>query len=162
MKKTNAMRLLEGSGITFTIREYDTSDGQIDAVSAARKMGELPALVYKTLVTIAPDREYCVFVIPAESTLNLKKAARAAGKKSIEMLPAKQLLPLTGYLHGGCSPVGMKKAFPTWIDVSAKDKSYICVSAGKIGCNMAIAPHDLADFTGADFIDLCNEESTNA
>lgn len=157
MKKTNAMRLLENAGIAFKMREYDISDGRIDAVSAAQKMGETVDRVYKTLVAMAPDREYCVFVVPAEHTLNLKKAAHAAGKKSIEMLPAKQLLPLTGYIHGGCSPVGMKKQFPTWIDISAANKDYICVSAGKVGCNMAVNPRGLADFITANFAELCDE-----
>lgn len=158
MKKTNVMRLLDNAGIAFEVREYDTSDGRIDAVSAAQKMGETVDRVYKTLVAVANDRDYCVFVVPAEHTLNLKKAAHAAGKKSIEMLPAKQLLPLTGYIHGGCSPVGMKKQFPTWIDSSAANKDYICVSAGKVGCNMAINPHKLAEFIGASFAELSDKE----
>lgn len=157
MKKTNAMRLLENAGIAFEIREYDVADGRLDAVSAAQKMGEAVDRVYKTLVAVANDREYCVFVVPAEHTLNLKKAAHAAGKKSIEMLPSKQLMPLTGYVHGGCSPVGMKKQFPTWIDISAADKDYFCVSAGKIGCNMAINPGELSRFINADFAELCDE-----
>ncbi len=157
MKKTNAMRLLENAGIAFEIREYDVADGRLDAVSAAQKMGEAVDRVYKTLVAVANDREYCVFVVPAEHTLNLKKAAHAAGKKSIEMLPSKQLMPLTGYIHGGCSPVGMKKQFPTWIDISAADKDCICVSAGKIGCNMAVKPGELAEFIHADFAELCDE-----
>ena len=157
MKKTNAMRLLENAGIAFEIREYDVADGRLDAVSAAQKMGEAVDRVYKTLVAVANDREYCVFVVPAEHTLNLKKAAHAAGKKSIEMLPSKQLMPLTGYIHGGCSPVGMKKQFPTWFDISAADKDYFCVSAGKIGCNMAVNPGELSRFINADFAELCDE-----
>ena len=152
--KTNALRLLEAAGIAYTPYEYPTEDGKIDAVSVAEKIGAEPERVLKTLVTESPDREHFVFIIPGNAELDLKKAARAAGKKSIGMLRVKELLPLTGYVHGGCSPVGMKKLLPTWIDESAILFDRIFVSGGRIGLNLAISPEALAGFTSADFADL--------
>ena len=113
------MRLLEENSIPFVPHEYDISDGEIDGRSIARKLGKSNDEVFKTLVTQAPGPEYYVFVVPSAGELNLKKAAKAANVKSIEMIPLKKLLPLTGYVHGGCSPVGMKKKFPTLIDETA-------------------------------------------
>ena len=113
--KTNAVRLLENANIAFTAHEYDVSDGEIDAQSIARKLGVEGDQVFKTLVAETPDKAHFVFIVPAVASLNLKKAARAAGAKSIAMIKQKELLPLTGYIHGGCSPIGMKKLFPTFI-----------------------------------------------
>ncbi|MGE4564892.1 MAG: Cys-tRNA(Pro) deacylase [Victivallaceae bacterium] len=152
--KTNALRLLEAEAITFAPFEYDVSDDRIDAVSVAEKLGAPPEQVFKTLVTVSPDKEYFVFIIPGDAELDLKKAARAAGKKSIEMIKAKELLPLTGYVHGGCSPVGMKKLLPTRIDETAILFERIFVSGGRIGLNLAISPEDLAGFINAEFADL--------
>jgi Cys-tRNA(Pro)/Cys-tRNA(Cys) deacylase len=152
--KTNAMRLLESAGAAYHAYEYDISDGRIDALAIAEKIGRAPDEVFKTLVTETAAHEYFVFVVPATSELELKKAARAAGKKSIDLIPMKQLLPLTGYIHGGCSPLGMKKAFPTFIDESAILFDTICVSGGKVGLNLAIAPETLAGIIGAEFADI--------
>ena len=152
--KTNAVRLLESAGIVFTAHEYPVDDGMIDAKSIARKLGRTPDEVFKTLVAETPAHEYFVFVIPAAGELDLKKAAQAAQRKSIDMIPLKQLFPLTGYVHGGCSPVGMKKLFPTFIDETAILFEKIFVSGGKVGLNLEIAPEDLAGFVPAEFADL--------
>ena len=152
--KTNALRLLEGAGIPFLCHEYDVSDGRIDAVSIAEKLGEPAEQVFKTLVTEGPRREHFVFVIPGPATLDLKKAARAAGQKSIAMIPQKELLPLTGYVHGGCSPIGQRKLLPTFIDETAQLYDHICVSGGRIGLNLAIEPDALLQFVAAQYADL--------
>ncbi len=152
--KTNAVRLLENANIAFTAHEYDVSDGEIDAQSIARKLGVEGDQVFKTLVAETPDKAHFVFIVPAVASLNLKKAARAAGAKSIAMIKQKELLPLTGYIHGGCSPIGMKKLFPTFIDETAILFEKIFVSGGKVGLNLEIAPEDLAGFVPAEFADL--------
>ncbi len=152
--KTNALRLLEAGSIAYTPHEYSVDDGRTDAVSVAEKLGAEPERVFKTLVTISPDREHFVFIIPGNAELDLKKAARTAGKKSIEMLKTKELLPLTGYVHGGCSPVGMKKQLPTWFDESAILFDRIFVSGGRVGLNLEINPEALAAFLPAEFSDL--------
>ena len=153
--KTNALRIAESAGILLEAFEYDISDGRIDAVSIAEKIGKLPDQTFKTLVTEDPKHEHFVFVIPAPATLDLKKAAAVTGKKSIELIPSKQLLGLTGYIHGGCSPIGMKKLFPTFIDESAILFDHICVSGGRVGLNIAVDPEALAGLISADFADLC-------
>ena len=154
-EKTNAIRLLENGNVPFRFYEYDVSDGRIDGKSIAEKIGESPDQVFKTLVTQAPPgKDYFVFVVPASGELDLKKAAKACGRKSIEMIPQKLLFPLTGYIHGGCSPVGMKKQFPTFIDETAILFEEIFVSGGKVGLNLKISPEDLAGFVNADFADL--------
>lgn len=153
--KTNVLRLLEGAAIPFEWFEYDVSDGRTDAVSVAGKIGAEPEQVFKTLVvTGAVPRTYFVFVIPSVMTLDLKKAARAAGQKFVEMLPQKELLPLTGYVHGGCSPIGQKKAFPTFIDETAQLHDRIYVSGGHVGLNIRIEPDALRSFVGAGYADL--------
>ncbi len=154
ISKTNALRLIEAAGIEYAGYEYDISDGQIDALSIAEKINRSKDEVFKTLVTETPEHEYLVFVVPAAGELDLKKAARVSGKKSIDMIPLKKLLPLTGYIHGGCSPVGMKKLFPTFIDESAILFDTICVSGGRVGLNIAINPEQLADLIGAVFADI--------
>lgn len=148
------MRLLDEGNISFVPHEYDIADGEIDACSIARKLGKSPDEVFKTLVTEAPGPEYYVFVVPASGELNLKKAAKAAKVKSIDMIPLKKLLPLTGYVHGGCSPVGMKKKFPTFIDETAILFDRIFVSGGYVGLNLEIPPEELAGFVDAEFADL--------
>lgn len=152
--KNNAIRLLENAGIAFAAHEYDISDGEIDAQSIARKLGVEGDRVFKTLVTEDPDRRHYVFVVPAIASLNLKKAAKTAGVKSIAMIKQKDLLGLTGYIHGGCSPIGMKKLFPTFIDETAILFERIFVSGGKVGLNLEIQPEDLAGFVSAEFADL--------
>ena len=124
---------MEQAKISFTPYEYSVSDGKTDAVSVAEKLGVTPDIVYKTLVTVSDTHEHFVFVIPAALTLDLKAAARTAGVKWVEMIPQAKLLSLTGYVHGGCSPVGMKKRFATVIDSSAENFDTIIYSAGKIG-----------------------------
>ena len=154
-EKTNAIRLLENGNVPFRFYEYDVSDGRIDGKSIAEKIGESPDQVFKTLVTQAPPgKYYFVFVVPASGELDLKKAAKACGRKSIEMIPQKLLFPLTGYIHGGCSPIGMKKLFPTYIDETAILFDKICVSGGRIGTNLGLNPEELAAFINAQFVDL--------
>ena len=152
--KTNAVRLLESAGIVFAAHEYPVEDGRIDARSIAEKLGRTPDEVFKTLVAENPAHEYFVFVVPAAGELDLKKVAQAAGCKSINLIPQKQLFPLTGYVHGGCSPVGMKKLFPTFIDETAQLFDVIFVSGGKVGLNLEIPPDVLCFQCQARYADL--------
>ena len=143
-EKTNVMRVLEQKKIGYAAHTYDPGDGPPpDGLAVASSLGQQPAMVFKTLVTRGASGGYYVFPIPVAETLDLKKAARAVGEKSIAMLPAKELLPLTGYVHGGCSPVGMKKLFPTVFHESCLDCETICVSAGKVGFQVEARPADL-------------------
>ena len=151
--KTNAMRILEREGVPHTVHIYDPDLG-IDGVSVARQLGQDPQAVFKTLVTQGKSRAFYVFVIPGPQTLDLRRAAAACGEKSVERLPQKLLLPTTGYIHGGCSPLGMKKAFPTFIDETAQLFDTICVSAGKIGAQVELAPDDLLRLSGAQYARL--------
>ena len=151
-EKTNVMRLLDQAGIAYTPHYYDTALASGTEVASA--LGQSAECVFKTLVAEANTGEHFVFVIPAPETLSLKKAAKAAGVKSIAMLPQKKLLPLTGYVHGGCSPVGMKKPFPTWIDETALLTDAFFCSAGRLGAQLGIDPETLADYIGAQFADL--------
>lgn len=150
LPKTNAMRILETAGIVYKMHTYDTG-GEIDGVSVANKVGIDPKYVYKTLVTQGKSKAYFVFVIPVAAELNLKAAATAVGEKSVEMLHVKDLLAVTGYIRGGCSPVGMKKAYKTVIDRSAESLEKIVVSGGKIGFQIELAPADLARAARAEF-----------
>lgn len=142
-EKTNVMRVLEQKKIPYAAHAYACADGAVDGVSVANSLGQEPETVFKTLVTKGASGAYYVFDIPVAETLDLKKAAKAAGEKSVAMLPAKDLLPLTGYIHGGCSPVGMKKQFPTVFHESCLQQETICVSAGKIGFQVEVKPADL-------------------
>ena len=153
MLKTNAMRMLEKGGIKYTTHEYEPSKG-VGALFTAEYLGKSPEVIFKTLVTVSPTHEHFVFVVPATAELDLKKAAKAAGVKSVEMIAQKELLPLTGYVHGGCSPVGMKKAFKTYFDSSALNFDTICLSGGKIGLTLELNAKELADFINAGFADL--------
>ena len=150
-EKTNVMRLLDQTKIPYTPRRYDVSDGALDGATAARRLGVPPETCFKTLVTVGASRQNHVFVVPVERELDLKAAARAVGEKSIEMIRQAQLLPLTGYLHGGCSPIGMKKRLPTVLDASAEGLPQVTVSAGKIGRQVTLSPRDLAALLGASF-----------
>ena len=154
MTKTNALRILEAAGIPHLVRAYDVSDGKIDGVSVAAKIDRNPECVFKTLVTTGKTTGINVFVIPVACELDLKKAAVAAGDKYVEMIKSRDLEPQTGYVHGGCSPVGMKKTFPTFIEEAASLYETINVSAGRVGLQMELAPGDLAKVTGAVFWDL--------
>ncbi len=143
-EKTNVMRLLDQRRIPYEPHFYGDT-GAVSGTEVAAALGEDPAQVYKTLVTVGRSGEHYVFIIPVEQELDLRKAASAAGEKNIEMIKSKELLPLTGYIHGGCSPVGMKKPFPSFLDSSAEGKTVIFVSGGKIGCQIEISPEDLHD-----------------
>ena len=141
-EKTNVMRVLEQQGIPYTPHAYPT-DGPIDGVSVAGFLGQDVEQVFKTLVTKGASGSYYVFDVPVAENLDLKKAAKAVGEKSIAMIHQKELLPLTGYVHGGCSPVGMKKQFPTVFHETALLYGTICVSAGKIGHQVECDPNAL-------------------
>ena len=156
-EKTNVMRVLDQKKIPYTAHAYPTDEG-IDGVSVARLLGQEPERVFKTLVTRGASGGYYVFDIPGPATLDLKKAAKAVGEKSVAMLPQKELLPLTGYIHGGCSPVGMKKQFPTVFHESCLDFDTICVSAGKVGFQVETAPAELISLLRAKSADLTVEE----
>ena len=151
--KTNVMRILEKEKIAHQVHFYSPDTG-IDGVSVAKALNQDPQAVFKTLVTQGKSRAFYVFVIPVVQTLSLKRAANACGEKSIEMIPQKLLLPNTGYIHGGCSPVGMKKAYPTFIDETAQLFDTICVSAGKIGAQVELNPDDLLRLTNAQYVQL--------
>lgn len=152
-EKTNVMRTLEQKKIPYTAFSYDP-DGPIDGVSVAAEVGLDAASVFKTLVTKGASGAYYVFDIPVAENLDLKKAARAVGEKSIAMLPQKELLPLTGYVHGGCSPVGMKKQFPTVFHETVNELDLIAVSAGKIGHQVQVKPADLLNLLRAKTADV--------
>ena len=147
--KTNAMRMLEKEKVAYTFHEYPHDDGAIDGLAVAGKLGQDPARVFKTLVTQGASRAFYGFVIPVAAELDLKKAARAVGEKSVAMLHVADLLKTTGYIRGGCSPVGMKKRFVTVVDASAENWPTIMVSAGRIGAQVELRPADLLAVTGA-------------
>ena len=154
IEKTNVMRLLEQKRAVYTPHYYGDTDA-ISGAEVAAVLGQDPARVFKTLVTVAASGEHYVFLVPVERELDLKKAAKAVGEKSIEMLKSKELLPLTGYIHGGCSPVGMKKTFRTVIDRSAADVDAILFSAGKIGYQVETGLGELKKVIDFDLSDLC-------
>lgn len=157
-EKTNVMRVLEQKKIPYAAHTYDPGDGPPpDGLAVASSLGQQPAMVFKTLVTKGASGGYYVFPIPVAETLDLKKAAKAVGEKSIAMLPAKELLPLTGYVHGGCSPVGMKKLFPTVFHQTCLDHETICVSAGKVGFQVEVRPQDLMDLVRGKTADIIVE-----
>lgn len=145
--KTNAMRILDLRKIQYQTFSYETNDGKIDGVSVANKIGKEPEMVYKTLVSITPSKAIYVFVIPVENELDLKIAAKVAGEKKLELLPVKDLLTTTGYVRGGCSPIGMKKQYPTIIEQSADQLNEIIVSGGKIGIQLQLNVNDLIQTT---------------
>ena len=152
-EKTNVMRTLEQKKIGYTAHAYDP-DGPVDGVSVAQTLGQAPERVFKTLVTKGASGGYYVFDIPVAENLDLKKAAKAVGEKSVAMLPQKELLGLTGYVHGGCSPVGMKKQFPTVFHETAAQYDTVCVSAGRIGAQVECRPDDLIGLLRADTADI--------
>lgn len=148
--KTNAARILESKKISFSLIEYEFSEEEIDAVSVAKKISAEPERVFKTLVARGDKNGVNIFIIPGNATLDLKKAAICSNNKKIEMIKEKELLPLTGYIKGGCSPIGMKKNYPTYLDISALNFEYIFVSAGKRGMQIRISPRDLLTVTNAE------------
>lgn len=154
--KTNALRMLDKHKIPHTVLTYDHEDGQIHGTAVAVKVGRPPEAVFKTLVAHSGNKLF-VFVIPVGDELDLKKAAKAVGEKKIEMLPLKELLPWTGYIRGGCSPVGMKKLYPTFIHKNAETLEKMAVSAGQVGLQMELAPRELAGLVRALFTELVKE-----
>ena len=152
-EKTNVMRTLDQKKIPYTAFSYDPN-GPIDGVSVAAEVGLDAAGVFKTLVTKGASGAYYVFDIPVAENLDLKKAAKAVGEKSVAMLPQKELLGLTGYVHGGCSPVGMKKQFPTVFHETVNELALVAVSAGKIGHQVQVKPAELLDLLRAKTADI--------
>ncbi|MDR3201440.1 MAG: Cys-tRNA(Pro) deacylase [Spirochaetales bacterium] len=153
-QKTNVIRLLEAAGIAHEVYTYDASDGKIDAAAVAEKLGKAPSEFFKTLVARGGKNIY-VFCVPGNGELDLKKAAQAAREKKIELVAVKELLPLTGYVRGGCSPIGMKKKYPLFLDAQAEGRGRIIVSGGLVGVQVSTAPADLLAITGASTADLC-------
>ena len=154
-EKTNVMRTLEQKKIPYTAHAYPVGDSVPDGVSVARMMGQDPDAVFKTLVCRGASGGYYVFDVPVAAALDLKKAAKAVGEKFVAMIAQKELLPLTGYIHGGCSPIGMKKPFPTFVEERAIVFDTILFSAGKIGYQVELAPEDLKKLLAFQYADLC-------
>lgn len=154
MKKTNAIRILESSKINFDIIEYDVDENDLSGEIVAEKIGVNHEEVFKTLVAKGDKSGYCVFCIPVNFELNVKKAAKVSNNKNVELIKVKELLPLTGYIRGGCSPIGMKKQFPTFIDETAQLFEKIFVSAGQRGMQIHINPDALRNLISAEYADL--------
>ncbi|MEQ2528733.1 Cys-tRNA(Pro) deacylase [Bacillaceae bacterium CLA-AA-H227] len=154
VSKTNAMRILDAKKIAYELIIYESKDGKIDGVSVAGKINKDPKIVFKTLVVQGTSKNLYVFIVPVEDELDLKKAAKAANEKKIEMIPVKDIQKWTGYIRGGCSPIGMKKAYPTFIDESAQNSETIVVSGGKIGLQMELKVMDLQSATDSKIVDL--------
>lgn len=152
-EKTNVMRLLEQHGIEYTPHYYAES-GAVAGLEVAEALGEEPDRVFKTLVTVGKSGQHYVFVIPVTGELDLRKAAAAVGEKSVAMIKSRELLPLTGYIHGGCSPIGMKKPFPTVFDETAVLYDTVYFSAGKIGAQVEVDPARARELIGFDYADL--------
>ena len=153
-EKTNVMRMLEQAGVSYTPHGYAHGKEHVDGVTVASILGLDPQWVFKTLVTRGASGGFCVFVLPADGTLDLKKAARAAGEKSVEMIHVNDLNKITGYIRGGCSPIGMKKAYPTFVEETAQLWDTILVSAGRIGAQVELAGDDLLAMCGGRYADL--------
>ncbi|MDD2483954.1 MAG: Cys-tRNA(Pro) deacylase [Eubacteriales bacterium] len=152
--KTNAVRILEAQRIPYSLKTYDAPDGFLDGVSVAKQVGSPVEIVFKTLVTQGASKEYFVCVVPVAEELDLKKAAKHFAEKKLEMIPAKDINLVTGYIKGGCSPVGMKKLYKTAIDQSARSHERIVVSGGKVGLQMELPVSDLITITKAVACDL--------
>lgn len=152
--KTNALRILDAQKVSYEMLTYDNKDGKIDGISVAAKIGKEPKQVFKTLVAQGASKNIYVFVIPVAEELDLKKAAKAAKEKNVEMLPVKDIQKWTGYIRGGCSPIGMKKHYKTFIDQSSQQLDAMVVSAGKIGMQIVLAPGNLQEITQAELPDL--------
>nr|WP_207145734.1 Cys-tRNA(Pro) deacylase [Brevibacillus brevis] len=148
------MRILDKEKIAYTMLTYATDDGKIDGIAVAQKIGREENVVYKTLISQGTSKSYYVFVIPVEAELDLKKAAKAVGEKKIEMIPVKEITKVSGYIRGGCSPVGMKKLFPTVIDQRAQSLESIIVSGGNIGVQIEMAVEGLLQATKGSLADV--------
>ena len=149
--KTNAMRILDSKKVSYEMLSYESEDGKIDGISVANKIGEDERNVFKTLVAQGTSKELYVFVIPVADELNLKNAAKVAGEKKIEMIAVKDILKHTGYIRGGCSPIGLKRDYRTFIHESAKGLDFMIVSAGKIGHQIKMNPKDLVSVVEGEF-----------
>lgn len=154
-EKTNVMRILDQKKIPYESYTYDSTEA-ISGMEVATVLGQNPNQVFKTLVTVGASKKNYVFVVPVCGELNLKKAAKAVGEKSIEMIKSKELLPLTGYVHGGCSPIGMKKLFPTVLHQSAKDCDTIIFSGGRIGFQVELSIENLKKIVPFELEDICD------
>ena len=152
-EKTNVCRVLDSKKITYNLHTYE-ADPTLTGEQIAGILGEAPEKVFKTLVTVGKTGQHYVFVVPVAEELDLKKAAKATGEKSIDMIKQKELLPLTGYVHGGCSPIGMKKPFPTFVHETASGFDKMFVSAGKVGYQIEVAPTDLFGVVGCKTADI--------
>ncbi len=152
MEKTNVMRILDQKKISY--KEYYYGEEPISGVEVAQKLNQDEKHVYKTLVTVSRSKKYYVFMVPVAEELDLKKCAKAVGEKSVEMIPQKELLPLTGYVHGGCSPIGMKKEFHTTIHDTALNQETIIFSAGRVGYQVELNPKDLEQVVRLNYYDL--------
>ena len=153
-EKTNVMRLLEQAGVPYVPYGYAHGKEPVDGVTVASILGLDPQRVFKTLVTRGASGGFCVFVIPADGTLDLKKAARAAGEKNVEMIHVSEINKVTGYIRGGCSPLGMKKAYPTFLEETAQLWETILVSAGRIGAQVELESDRLLELCGGQYADL--------
>lgn len=149
--KTNAMRILDSKKVSYEMLSYESEDGKIDGISVAHKIGVDEKNVFKTLVAQGTSKELYVFVIPVAEELDLKSAAKIAGEKKVEMIPVKDILKHTGYIRGGCSPIGLKRNYRTFIHESAKELDFMIVSAGKIGHQIKINPKDLLNIVEGEF-----------
>lgn len=156
-ERTNVMRTLDQKKIKYTSHSYEP-DATLSGEDIAKILGEEPEKVFKTLVTQGKTGIYYVFVVPVEAELDLKKAAKASGEKSISMIKQKELLPLTGYVHGGCSPIGMKKRFTTFIHDTVLGLDKVYVSAGKVGLQIELAPTDLIEAVGCKVADIVEQD----
>ena len=147
--KTNAVRMLEKQGIHYELREYEVDENDLSGMHVAQSIGLPPEQVFKTLVAKGDRTGVLVAIVPVDAELDLKELARVSGNKKVDLVPLKEVQPLTGYIRGGVSPVGMKKHFPTFFDKSAYGFPVISVSAGVRGCQMLVSPEDLEKMTGA-------------
>lgn len=154
LEKTNAARLLDRARITYDLVPYEVDENNLAATHVAEQLGEPIEQVFKTLVLKGDRNGFLVCVVPGNGEVDLKKAARASGNKSVAMIPMKELLPTTGYIRGGCTPIGMKKRFPTFLHTTALDFEHIYISAGVRGLQLRIAPTDLVQYTEAEVTDL--------
>ena len=152
-EKTNVMRIIEQHKLPYKSHDYSQS-GAISGMEVVEALGQEPGRMFKTLVTQGASKNYYVFMVPVDGELHLKKAAKAVGEKSIAMIKSKELLPLTGYIHGGCSPIGMKKQFRTTIHQTARDYPTVFFSGGKIGHQIEMAPDDLQKIVPIEYADI--------
>ena len=162
MTKTNAMRLLDAAHIAYVPKEYEVDENDLSGLHIARDIGLDPDIVFKTLVARGDKTPFCVFCIPCAYELDLKKCAKASGNKRVELLAVKELLSVTGYIRGGCSPIGMKKPFPTYLDETALLFDRITVSAGVRGCQLFLDPNELIAYLGAGLADLTTAREIEA